>query len=70
MKRIIHCDQVESDPGCFGLTFKNQSGESPGSLVVRILGFHCHGPGSIPGHRTSCKLCSMAKKKKKKNQSV
>ena len=23
--------------------------ESPGGLVVRVLGFHCRGPGSIPG---------------------
>ena len=23
--------------------------EFPGGLVVRILGFHCHGPGSVPG---------------------
>ena len=27
-------------------------GEFPGSLVVRILGFHCHGPVSIPGWGT------------------
>ena len=26
--------------------------EFPGGLVVRILGFHCHGPGSIPGQGT------------------
>ena len=38
----------------------------PGGLVVRILGFHCHGPGSIPvGKLKSCKLLSEAKKKKK-----
>ena len=37
----------------------------PGGLVVRILGFHCHGPGSIPvGKLKSCKLLSEAKKKK------
>ena len=24
-------------------------GELPGGLAVRILGFHCHEPGSIPG---------------------
>ena len=24
----------------------------PGDLVVRILSFHCHGPGSIPGRGT------------------
>ena len=26
--------------------------EFPAGLVVRILGFHCCGPGSIPGCRT------------------
>ena len=26
--------------------------EFPGGLVVRILGFHCHGAGSIPGQGT------------------
>ena len=29
-----------------------ESGEIPGGLVVRILGFHCHGPGSISGRGT------------------
>ena len=37
----------------------------PGGLVVRILGFHCHGLGSVPvGKLKSCKLLSEAKKKK------
>ena len=26
--------------------------EFPGCLVVRILGIHCHGQGSVPGQRT------------------
>ena len=26
--------------------------EFPGGLVVRILGFNCHGPDSIPGWGT------------------
>ena len=26
--------------------------EFPGGPVVRILGFHCHGPGSTPGQGT------------------
>ena len=26
--------------------------EFPGGLVVRIPGFHCHGPGSVPGWGT------------------
>ena len=28
------------------------SGEFPGGLVVRIPGFHCHGPGSVTGRGT------------------
>ena len=37
--------------------------ECPGSLVVRILGFHCRGPGSILGQRTEIpQACSTAKK--------
>ena len=33
----------------------------PGGLVVRILGFLCHGPGSVPdGKLKSCKLLSEA----------
>ena len=32
-----------------GLVKMVQWGEFPGGLVVRILGFHCRGPGSIPG---------------------
>ena len=29
-----------------------QHWEFPGGLVVRIPGFHCHGPGSVPGWAT------------------
>ena len=28
---------------------KSEFGDFPGGLMVRILGFHCSGPGSIPG---------------------
>ena len=43
----------------------------PGGLVVRILGFRCHGPGSVPdGKLKSCKLLSEAKKKKKKKKNI
>ena len=35
--------------GLFKMTY---SREFPGGLVVRILGFHCRGPGSIPGWGT------------------
>ena len=31
---------------------KNYCEEFPGGLVVRILGSHCHGPGSVPDWRT------------------
>ena len=41
--------------------------EFPGGLVVRILGFHFHGPGSFPGQELrSHKVCSSVKKKEKK----
>ena len=33
-------------------TERIQAWEFPGGLVVRILGFHCYGPGSIPGWGT------------------
>ena len=31
--------------------------EFPGGPVVRILGFHCHGPGSSPGQGTETEQC-------------
>ena len=31
---------------------KKKAPEFPGGLVVKILGFHYHGPGSIPGQGT------------------
>ena len=31
---------------------KNMKREFPGGLMVRIPGFHCHGPGSVPGWGT------------------
>ena len=27
-------------------------GEFPDGLILKIWGFHCHGPGSIPGRGT------------------
>ena len=45
--------------------------EFPGGLVVRILGFHCHGPGSVPGWGAEilqAMCCDLKKKKKKKIQ--
>ena len=35
--------------------------------MVRILGFHCCGPGSIPGWGTEIPQASGEAKKKKKN---
>lgn len=50
---------------------KNRSGrEFPGSLVMRIHCFNCHGPGSIPGQGTDVPQdtqCGMVKKIKKKD---
>ena len=34
------------------LEHNNKKQTNPGGLVVRIPGFHCHGPGSIPGQGT------------------
>ena len=50
----------------FQITSKsNYFREFPAGLVVRIRGFHCRGPGSIPGREPrSHKLCGVAKKKK------
>ena len=31
--------------------------EFPGGPVVRTLGFHCYGPGSIPGQGTETSQC-------------
>ena len=42
----------------------------PDGLVVRILGFHCHGLGSIPGGGTGIPqaLCCAQNKKKDKRK--
>ena len=44
--------------------------EFPGGLAVRILGFNCHGPSSIPDGETEILqvMKHSKKKKKKKNQ--
>ena len=50
---------------------KKRSGrEFPGSLVIRIQCFNCHGPGSISGQGTEIPQdaqCGMVKKIKKKD---
>ena len=40
--------------------------EFPGGLVVRILGFHCHGPGLYPGQATEILKAVQCGQKKKK----
>ena len=46
------------------------SWEFPGGLVVRILGFHRSGPGTIPGQRTEILQAMLCGQKKKKNQEL
>ena len=40
--------------------------EFPGSLVVRILGFHCLGPGSTPGWGTEIPQATWCSQKERK----
>ena len=40
--------------------------EFPGGLVVRILGFHCHAQGSVPGLETEVSQAMQHGQKKKK----
>ena len=40
----------------------------PGGLIFRILGFHCHGPGSIPGQETE--ILQALKQSKKQNKTA
>ena len=42
--------------------------EFPGGLVIRIPGFHCFGPGSIPGLGTEIPQAAEYGKKKKKKK--
>ena len=52
-----------------GTVKRQETGEVPGGLVVRISGFYCRGPGSIPGLGTEsphqADACHGQKKKKK-----
>ena len=43
---------------------KDHSGAFPGGLVVRILGFHRHGLGSVPGQGTKIPTSHSAQTKK------
>lgn len=49
----------------FYLNFKQHILDFPGVLLVRFLGFHCAGLGSIPGWWRSHKPWGVVKKKKK-----
>ena len=49
----------------FYLNFKQHNLDFLGVLLVRFLGFHCAGLGSIPGWERSHKLWGVVKKKKK-----
>ena len=46
---------------------KNACGEFPGGLVVRILGFHCRGLGSVPGRGTEILQAIQQGRKKEKS---
>ena len=46
---------------------KGREREFLGGLVVRILGFHYHGPGSIPGWETEILQAVQHSKKKRKH---
>ena len=45
---------------------KSLTREFPGGLVITILGFHCRGPGSVPGWGTEISWAKWCGKKKKK----
>ena len=47
---------------------KGREREFLGGLVVRILGFHYHGPGSIPGWETEILQAVQHSKKKEKTK--
>ena len=55
------------EPLCFS-KLKVRYGELPGSLVVRIPGFHCHGPDSIPDWRTEILQTTWRYQKRKKEE--
>ena len=47
--------------------FQEFSCEFPGDLAVRILGFHCRGPDSVPHWGTEIPQAVQHSQKKKKN---
>ena len=42
----------------FAIQIQSNTGEFPDGIGVRILSFHCRGPGSIPGQETDPKSCA------------
>ena len=49
---------------------EKENRDFPGGLVVRILGFHCYGPVSVPGQGTEllqATWCSQKEKEREKN---
>ena len=61
---------VSGPGGLLGIrvALKLPDGEFPGGLVVRIPGFACQGPGSIPGRGTEIPQAAWrGQKKKEKN---
>ena len=72
---IITVTLVQTLRSCEWLLLNWKSGESscreqittlefPGGLQVRILGFHCHSPGSIPGQGTEIPQTKQCRKNK------
>ena len=50
------------------ININKNDGEFPGSLVVRIQGFHCCGLGSIPGQGTEILQAAQHGEKKRKKE--
>ena len=48
---------------------KSMYREFPGSPMVRTQGFHCHGPGSIPGQGTKIPQATQPTPKKERETS-
>ena len=46
--KFLPCSCVTYSKNIFNIIIKGEGGEFPRGLVVRILFFHCCGPGSIP----------------------
>ena len=62
---FIHVPNKDTEGGVIE---KGKQREFPGGLVVRSLGFHRHGPGSIPGWGTEIPQATQHGQKKKKRR--